>query len=1019
MAKGASKKKSNRSGPSSASRSDPMPGVMPDTSYYHDPSLNISENPNPDESNVIGHVGSPDNPSTTITPIPLLSGPSTRTRASLARQMGSPRPPSTRPGSAVTIGRSPLAQTSPIVPIPNLPMSYSQSARPQAESESTLTVYEPSTATPVATSTATLTATSTATSQAIRSIMPSTGSFLPTTSTSTAENSTLKVPPVIPLSVIAPSTSVDAVLTPSVLFSDVAPHRSVESAYTVSSRECEPSTGSGIPSGPSVGKMNVHRPLTVVMTAVKSESSAITALDGVSPQFLKPPSSESSLALTPAFSARSIAPEPTAASVILPSHLSSVSTLTSLPSRSSLSSNIANTTARYSPRLQAAADTPLHYPTPQRTIETSSLLLSGSQPRDGTSDVGGEQVFKAVTFSSGRDRHRGEVGGGDEVEHPATQHAIMASYHMHTPFYPDNASSSAPINPYHEVPDSLSLPATFARNTHLEPSKLATSSSLPSQLLPTRNVHYSPRMNASISEPLPHELNANAGTSSARPLNPPGLPELTKDVVQELWDNLYEAVPVDSINILSSLYHSLHRVGKGDTIAACMSNLLKKQQIGESPSNYDHRLQMADQALRVENGIRQGTYSHPPPSQSTIVPSHSNTGHVSPKVSIVEVPDVDSSLHNIPPKNPHRILEDESDVDIACGHHSESNSSFTTAHSEPTSLARGKLDVSVSSSSITSTTSGSGRSTRGARPSPPHMSKTHNDPLFSHNNYCYAPGRNTIDARHIDGIAFNRYKLGLDPSDPATLSPYDRECQRIDILRSIIQFVEHYLSNHPDSTEAQYDLATTAKLLSELRLHRDEQYEIREKKRRHLEELAGEQEALRIAEEERLQKEARDCILEAEREKLMCQEEELHRHRQEQMQCAQNALKDLDDRYAAERQRLESEFHRMDDHSQIKIDDLQEKIHKSPHIKQSDSAIPQPTLNTSHVTFPQYNNPEGLPHGRGVTLNDCINLQRLRKSELREGRGLSVCDQGIRFDIDGRPIDLEDPKNLTWEEDQR
>jgi hypothetical protein len=136
------------------------------------------------------------------------------------------------------------------------------------------------------------------------------------------------------------------------------------------------------------------------------------------------------------------------------------------------------------------------------------------------------------------------------------------------------------------------------------------------------------------------------------------------------------------------------------------------------------------------------------------------------------------------------------------------------------------------------------------------------------------------------------------------------------------------------------------------------------------------------------------------------------------MQRAQNALKDLDDHYTAECQCLEPEFHRMDDHSQMKIDDLQEKIDKSPHIKQSDSAIPQPTLNTSHEPFPQYNNPEGLPHGRGVTLNDCINLQQLRKSELQEGRGLSVCDQGIRFDIDGHPIDLEDPKNLTWEEDQ-
>jgi hypothetical protein len=107
----------------------------------------------------------------------------------------------------------------------------------------------------------------------------------------------------------------------------------------------------------------------------------------------------------------------------------------------------------------------------------------------------------------------------------------------------------------------------------------------------------------------------------------------------------------------------------------------------------------------------------------------------SPKVSIVEVPDIDNFAHNVPPKNPNCILEDESDIDVACGHHSDSNSSFTTAHSEPTSLMRGKLDVSVSSSSITSTTTGSSQSTRDAHSSPLHLSKTHKDSLFSHNNY--------------------------------------------------------------------------------------------------------------------------------------------------------------------------------------------------------------------------------------------------------------------------------------------
>jgi hypothetical protein len=71
----------------------------------------------------------------------------------------------------------------------------------------------------------------------------------------------------------------------------------------------------------------------------------------------------------------------------------------------------------------------------------SSLLLSGSQPRDGTSDLGGEWVFKAGTFSSGHDRHGGEIGGGDEVEHSATQHVIIAFYRMHTFSHPDSIPS--------------------------------------------------------------------------------------------------------------------------------------------------------------------------------------------------------------------------------------------------------------------------------------------------------------------------------------------------------------------------------------------------------------------------------------------------------------------------------------------------------------------------------------------------------------------------------------------------
>jgi hypothetical protein len=78
MAKGALKKRSNHSGPSSASRSDPMLGMMPNTSYYNESSLDISENSDLDESNIVGHVGSPDNLSMAATPIPLLLGLSTR-----------------------------------------------------------------------------------------------------------------------------------------------------------------------------------------------------------------------------------------------------------------------------------------------------------------------------------------------------------------------------------------------------------------------------------------------------------------------------------------------------------------------------------------------------------------------------------------------------------------------------------------------------------------------------------------------------------------------------------------------------------------------------------------------------------------------------------------------------------------------------------------------------------------------------------------------------------------------------
>jgi hypothetical protein len=131
----------------------------------------------------------------------------------------------------------------------------------------------------------------------------------------------------------------------------------------------------------------------------------------------------------------------------------------------------------------------------------------------------------------------------------------------------------------------------FAQNKYLEPSKLTTLSLLPSHLIP-QNVNFSPQMTTSL--PLTHshesQMNANnmndkmlaSDTPQFLPLNngtqgPPGLSALGDNVVDRMWGPLYQVMPVDSVNILSSLYHSLYRAGKGDTIVKCMKSLFQEQ----------------------------------------------------------------------------------------------------------------------------------------------------------------------------------------------------------------------------------------------------------------------------------------------------------------------------------------------------------------------------------------------------------------------------------------------------------
>jgi hypothetical protein len=113
----------------------------------------------------------------------------------------------------------------------------------------------------------------------------------------------------------------------------------------------------------------------VMVVSAGSVPIAAMAVDNTSPKVL---SSASSLALTPAFSTRSVAPETLNASgtVTLPSHHSSLSMLTPLALcylclHSAMFCNYSLSSSEYHPLPS------LHSPKPQHTLKTSLLLLSG------------------------------------------------------------------------------------------------------------------------------------------------------------------------------------------------------------------------------------------------------------------------------------------------------------------------------------------------------------------------------------------------------------------------------------------------------------------------------------------------------------------------------------------------------------------------------------------------------------------------------------------------------------------
>jgi hypothetical protein len=86
-------------------------------------------------------------------------------------------------------------------------------------------------------------------------------------------------------------------------------------------------------------------------------------------------------------------------------------------------------------------------------------------------------------------------------------------------------------------------------------------------------------------------------------------------------------------------------------------------------------------------------------------------------------------------------------------------------------------------------------------------------------------------------------------------------------------------------------------------------------------------------------------------------------------------------------------------------------------IKQSSSNQTQIPPSASHILWPQFNNPNGLPIGRATEWKDQMAYQQMKHRAFQEGEPETICDQGICFDGQSIPHDLElepDFKEQLW-----
>jgi hypothetical protein len=214
---------------------------------------------------------------------------------------------------------------------------------------------------------------------------------------------------------------------------------------------------------------------------------------------------------------------------------------------------------------------------------------------------------------------------------------------------------------------------------------------------------------------------------------------------------------------------------------ACMRDLLLPYTPNqESLHAFYRRLYVAEQVLRVNESICDGTYQPPNPVQS---------------------------INSIPTYNIFRreVSPVRSNVSTSPAH-----SIVSSAHSRTSSCHSGPPRQTVRVESVTDEDDEHPRhSGVGNVPMPqlipiaPHQGMSNTLPPALR---LYVPGRQReINIRYVDRIAFALFKHGLSTVDPASASSPDKESNRVKVIDRLLSRVIDYRGRFPDDTEAHID----------------------------------------------------------------------------------------------------------------------------------------------------------------------------------------------------------------------